>query len=138
MFVSAGRGFMRGEKWGFALLVAIVLGAVTVYSFPPRVDAGGAATSPPSIKAVWVELGPAGATIARAVTAGTRCPRLALGAQSYAMQARAQPAPPDFPGLVCEMMLPPGATSAVVDDLSLPLPKATPCGWPWWAIQAVA
>jgi hypothetical protein len=126
MFVTGGSDFMRGEKWRLAMWMAVVLGAVAAGSPPRLVNAGSAATSPTSIQAAWVALGPHGLAIARVVMAGSRCPRINLDTQSFVMQVRAQPARPDFPVLICELILPPGIASAVVDGLSLPLLKTNP------------
>jgi Calcineurin-like phosphoesterase len=117
---------MRRAKWHLAIRVAVVLAVATVCSLPLLVNADNAAIAPTSIQAAWVELGPGGVAIARLVTAGTRCPRLYLDTHPFTMPARAQPAPADFPVLVCEMILPSGITSAVVDGLPLPLPKTHP------------
>jgi hypothetical protein len=114
------------EAWVLALLAAVVLGMVTACSLPPQVNADSAAIAPTSIQAAWVTLGPNSVAIARVVTAASRCPRIDLDTQAFTMQVRAQPTLPDFPVLVCEMILPSGIASAVVDGLPLPLPKTNP------------
>jgi hypothetical protein len=119
-------GFMRKETWALAVLATVVLGVVTACSLPPQVNAGSAAIVPTSIQAAWVTLGPKSVAIARVVTAASRCPRIDLDTQPFTMQVRAQPALPDFPVLICEMILPSGIASAVVDGLALPLPKTSP------------
>jgi Calcineurin-like phosphoesterase len=117
---------MRREVGGLTVLVIAVLGMVAACSLPPQVNTGSAAIAPSSIQAAWVALGPNGLAIARVVTAGSRCPRINLDTQPFTMQVRAQPALPDYPVLICEMILPSGVASAVVDGLSLPLPKTNP------------
>jgi hypothetical protein len=75
---------------------------------------------------VWVELGPSGAVIARAITTDPACPEITLGPASQPMQVRAQPSPPDYPVLVCEAAIPAGVASASVAGQALPLPKPSP------------
>ncbi len=75
---------------------------------------------------VWVELGPAGAIIARAITTDPTCPQITLGPTIQPMEVRAQPSPPDYPVLVCETTIPAGVASASVAGQALPLPKPSP------------
>jgi Calcineurin-like phosphoesterase len=117
---------MRREKRGLAVLAIIVLGTVTACALPPQAKSGSAAIAPSAIQAAWVVLGPNGMAIARVVTSGSRCPRINLDRQSFTMQVRAQPTLPNFPVLTCEMILPSGVASAVVDGLPLPVPKTHP------------
>jgi len=77
------------------------------------------------VLARWVELGPEGAVLARAVTTEVSCPGIALDAVSHPMGVRAAPSG-DYPVLVCETVLPAGITSAILDGQPLPLPKAHP------------
>ena len=78
------------------------------------------------IAALWVELGPDGIAIARAITVDDACPTMTLDTFTTLMQVRAQPAPPDFTEMVCEMALPPGTTFAAVAGQALPLPVLHP------------
>ena len=77
------------------------------------------------VLASWVELGPEGAVIARAVTTDASCPSIMLDTTSQPMQVRAEPST-DYPVLVCETTIPSGTTSAAIDSQLLPLPKANP------------
>jgi hypothetical protein len=80
--------------------------------------------APPSL-ASWVELGPDGVILARAVMAkGSACPSLLLGAVAKPMQARVQPND-KHPVLVCEAEIPAGTASASLEGHALPLPKKT-------------
>ena len=82
-----------------------------------------AASSP--VLASWVELGPAGAALARAVTTDIACPALVLDGIAYPMGVRAEPSAA-YPVRVCEAVLAPGITSAMLDGQLLPLPKGHP------------
>ncbi|MBI3695753.1 MAG: metallophosphoesterase [Acidobacteria bacterium] len=74
----------------------------------------------------WVQMGTAGAVIARAITSESSCPNITFGSQSQAMQVRARPSLPAYPVLSCEAVIPPGTVSASIDGQPLPLPKANP------------
>ena len=93
------------------------------------------------VKAAWVEIGPNGQTIARAITAADTCPTIAVDAVAAAMTLRAaagtpaqrttasDPAdskPSAFPVTTCETVVKPGATAVSVAGRLLPLPKAEP------------
>jgi hypothetical protein len=73
----------------------------------------------------WVLLGTEGEVIARAVTAGSKCPSIVLDAISQPMQVRAEPST-DYPVLVCESVIPLGVASAEIEGRLLPLPKPSP------------
>lgn len=75
--------------------------------------------------AAWVELGPGGQALARAIVRGPRCPDLALDGVAHEMLLRAAPRP-SFPERVCELALPAGARRARVGRQALPLPNADP------------
>ena len=89
-------------RWGFATLAALTVG-VTSGFYPSFAHAQN-----PTALAMWVQMGPAGVTIARVITAETNCPSITLGTISQPMRVRARPSPPDFPVLVCETIVPPG------------------------------
>jgi hypothetical protein len=76
--------------------------------------------------AAWVELGPSGQAIARAVTAASECPLVTFDERSERMAERAAPSMPDFPVRVCEARVPAGTARAAADGLSLPLPAQPP------------
>ena len=94
-----------------------------------------------SIRAAWIELGPEGVPIARAIVGGSRCPDIVVDGRAEAMRVRAMPAtiplrptqsapadskPSAFPVATCELDLPRTATRAVVGDRALPLPIDAP------------
>lgn len=89
---------------------------------PPAGRAAAQTAPPPSVLAAWVALSPTGPVV-RAVTAAESCPRVAVvdepGATpatwSAAMAVRAEPAPPDFPDLVCEWTPPASARSVALE-----------------------
>jgi len=74
----------------------------------------------------WVELGPDGQAIARAITSERRCPVIRLDHRRYQMSLRvgaetipARPTdlkPSEFPVMTCEYLIPPGTQSASVSD----------------------
>jgi hypothetical protein len=79
-----------------------------------------------------VELGESGAIVARqAILLGPTglaktCPAIQIGGVSNppAKMSPRGPAPAGFPILLCEVVIPSGATSASIGGISLPLPKA--------------
>ncbi len=73
----------------------------------------------------WVELGPGGTAIARAITTGSDCPHIRFGEESQPMARRAA-APPGFEVLTCQASIPKGTVSASIGDMQLPLPAAFP------------
>ena len=94
----------------------------------------------------WVELGPDGQAIARAITSERDCPFIRLDHRRHQMSLRvgAETIPPrptdlkpsDFPVTTCEYSIPPGTRTASVSDRDeddrehrrhrLPLPKPNP------------
>ncbi len=75
--------------------------------------------------AAWVELGPGSVTLARVLTRGPACPPISIDGQPRSMAVHAPPTV-DFPVLVCEAALPPGIAAAAIENVQLPLPKASP------------
>lgn len=77
------------------------------------------------LETAYVLLGPQG-PLARAVYKGaTACPSIAVDGAAQTMNVRAlleSGKKTAFPVLVCELLLPPNATSAVLDGRKLPLP----------------
>jgi Calcineurin-like phosphoesterase len=110
----------------------MVVGVVLIWSMvmalylPGAMPADAAAALPPGILAMWLEVGPAGVAIARAITTRADCPGVNLGAHVQRMYVRAQPALPDFPVRVCETIIPPETTAAAIEGRSLPLPNTKP------------
>ncbi len=75
--------------------------------------------------ATWVELGPGGQPLARAIVRAPSCPAVLIDGTSREMSLRAAPRP-SFPERVCELALPAGTRSARLGAHALPLPKADP------------
>jgi hypothetical protein len=69
---------------------------------------------------VFTQLGPNG-MIARAITTEATCPDIVLDGKAQPMLERAQPAPPDFPVLVCEAAVPARTRHASIEGQRLPL-----------------
>ncbi len=104
---------------GSTLLAGLALGTL-VHAQPAR--AQGAASQTVNR---WIQLGPNGTVLARAITTGTTCPALAVDGAPVTMTARSQPTA-TFPVLQCEASLPLGGTAAVIDGQTLKLPVANP------------
>jgi len=74
----------------------------------------------------WVELGPDGQAIARAITSECHCPFIRLDHRSHQMSLRVGPEtvpprptdlkPSEFPVTTCEYLIPPGTRTASVSD----------------------
>lgn len=74
-------------------------------------------TSPEPL--AWTQIGPDGVLIARALADET-CPAIIIDGVETAMAERAG-ATTEFPGIVCEAAIPPGADAAAVDGQAVPL-----------------
>jgi hypothetical protein len=91
--------------------------------------AAACATAPPAaegpLAAAWVELGPGGAALARAITGAASCPPLTVDGQTRSMQVRAASDGAGFPVTVCEGAIRAGAYSASVagQPLAVPIPS---------------
>ncbi|MGH7802393.1 MAG: metallophosphoesterase family protein [Thermodesulfobacteriota bacterium] len=79
--------------------------------------------TPGGIIATWIQMGSSGSIIARAITENSECPFITLDNTIQQMQVRAEPSEPDFPVLVCEILIPPNTNSAFLGDEKLHLPK---------------
>jgi hypothetical protein len=105
----------RTDRWGCTFAaVALALAAV---SAPRSADA-----QLPKLEAAYVVLGPQG-PVARAVLAqASSCPDITIDGAQQPMSVRALP-DATFPVLVCERIIPAGATSASLENSPLPLPR---------------
>jgi hypothetical protein len=77
-------------------------------------------------EAAWVELGPSGVVLARAITKAEECPELTVDKVAAPMKERAAPSPPDYPVRSCEAMLPRDAKRVTLAGQRLPLPADRP------------
>src|ERR671922_168775 len=77
-------------------------------------------------EAAWVELGPSGAVLARAITQADSCPKLTVDKAAARMEERAAPSLPDYPVRSCESALPPAARRVSLAGRRLPLPRRRP------------
>ena len=91
---------------------------------PIASPAASPVATPPAPTA-WVELGPDGAQIARAIADGTTCPPITLDGAPHPMQPRTAPGAA-FPVTVCEATIPKGTKSAAVASTPLHLLNRTP------------
>jgi hypothetical protein len=106
---------------GLLLLLALASG--------PSAPAGAVVPSPqkePALRAAWVQLGPEGVALARAITLAPACPVLESEGGRRPMRERAHPAPPSWPERVCELELPVGIATAAIEGIALALPQGPP------------
>src|SRR5258708_7065073 len=100
--------------------------------FPLAVFPASAKGGSPAAPATWVELGESGAIIARqaiplrATGQVQTCPAIQIAGVSNPPTTLSlrTPAHAGFPILLCEVVIPAGATSATINGISLPLPKS--------------
>jgi hypothetical protein len=108
-----------------ALLIGLTTLAVALQPRPGDSVATGQAGA--SALPAWVELGPGGEALVRAVGTRADCPSLTVGGAPRPMTVRAAPAPPDFPVTVCEAALPTDSAGRIaIAGQPLPAPRAVP------------
>lgn len=122
MVFSRDGGAPRRAAFGVQglAIVALICVAALAGGRPQTLSAGQGVLS------TWVELGPEGRVIARAVTAGATCPTILIDGRAESMQVRAAPTLPDFPVTTCETAIATGARAASIDGQALPLPHPNP------------
>ena len=81
---------------------------------------------PSDIQSLWVELGPSGVAIVRAITTRADCPLIDLGTHSQRMDTRAPADSDSFGVRVCETIAAPGTPSAAVESQALAMPRPDP------------
>jgi len=106
---------------GDSVPVVVTVGGVQSNSINVAI-AGGSASS----VAKFLELGPNGAVIARAITSENTCPAITIDGASKAMQTRATPTLPFYPVLSCEAAIPNGTQSVAIEGQALALPVGNP------------
>src|SRR5687768_10564969 len=89
------------------------------------------------IEAAWLELGPGGAVITRAITREGACPRARVDGRSVGMAERARPGP-GFPVLSCEFTLADEVRRVVVAGRELDVPDHPHGGSRCWATPDAA
>ncbi len=92
---------------------------------PPLAAPVGSPTSA-ATGAAWVELGPEGVLLARAVTGAAACPAIVEDGVAHPMATRSAADAASFPVTVCEAIIPPGTQAAAVAGHPLPLPVGAP------------
>lgn len=106
-----------------------------IFILPFLAQCGGTASQPPAAKYYkplykWVELGPNGGVIARAVTKGGVCPDAVIDLKSVHMRMRPEIANVKDKGnwdvTVCETEVPSEAKSVSIEGETLPLLKKSP------------
>lgn len=78
------------------------------------------------ILSTWVQMGASGDIIARVIAERLECPLIKLNDSFQEMQVRAAATEPDFPVLVCEIIIPPETDSASIEGRILMLPNNEP------------
>jgi hypothetical protein len=86
----------------------------------------------PGIIATWTQMGASSNVLARAIVFGSSCPNITLDGQPQQMGVRAQPNPPTFPVLSCEIAIPGGTGSAFIQGQQLALPNPNPAQFVVW------
>jgi Calcineurin-like phosphoesterase len=124
---------VKPRRW----IVGMALWLTACAAPSPRVEA----PIESDIKSAWVELGPDGVAIARAITLADTCPPIVLDGKTQAMTVRVPPGtaplrptvsppaaskPSAFPVTVCEKNVPTGTLRATIGARVLPLPKIKP------------
>ena len=116
------------RQFGFLMFLGLVTGMSPDASGQTSAAGGSAKTEGPS---TWVELGENGAIIARQAIPTRKgltptCPPIQISGvpnPPTMMQQRESPAE-NYPVVVCEAVIPNAAKSAMIGNISLPLPKA--------------
>jgi Calcineurin-like phosphoesterase len=108
---------------GFQVLIMVIAGLPASSSAQTSAHKAAKTEEPPT----WVELGENGAIIARQVLeSGTTCPAIQIkGVANPPTVMQQRGTPPTGFHMVCEAVIPNGATSASIGSIQLPLPKAT-------------
>ncbi len=119
--------FRKSKKWmktkvGIAGLVFFSV----FFTFLDSTTRDAEAT--PGVDYMWVELGPQGKVIARAITTGKKCPKIKINKSLKPMAQRGGTAEPEGfePAMSCEHQIPSDTKSASINGKSLALPKANP------------
>ena len=106
-------------------LRTVIFGAVLLLTSLPQAQA--------KTLAQWVELGPDGSASARAITDDAACPAVLFDGEAAPMATRSEPGqkfgnvkPASFPVRGCEVAVPAGAVSGLLDGKPLPLPRPNP------------
>ncbi|MGI8989377.1 MAG: metallophosphoesterase [Bryobacteraceae bacterium] len=111
--------------------VRIPSGTLSGPAIPIVISVNGAASNtamiaidsnPAPLIARWLQLGPSGA-MARAITTRDACPFVGVDGQPVQMQTRSRPDLPFYPVTSCELAIPATASSAMLEQVPLPLPK---------------
>jgi hypothetical protein len=87
--------------------------------------ASASTSGPAPVEAAWVEFGPGGSLLLRAITQGEVCPPARIGNSTVPMTQRAAPGPA-FPVRSCEAVLPKGERRADVAGRRLVVPDHPP------------
>jgi uncharacterized protein (TIGR03437 family) len=103
--------------------VPVVVSTAGIGSNPVTVSIAAGAS--PSI-AKYIELGPAGAVVARAITSENVCPLISIDGTSQPMQMRAAGSLPFYPVLSCEAAIPSGTKAVAIEGQALTLPINNP------------
>jgi hypothetical protein len=103
-----------------SILFVVILVMASAVTCAAR-DSGSSA----QVEAVWLEFGPQGSLITRAITSEEACPRARFDGSTVGMAERAGPGP-NFPVRSCEVTVPPGVRRVVVAGEELAVPDGSP------------
>ena len=108
-----------------AVSCTVIFGTALLLTPPPQAQA--------KILAQWVELGPDGSASARAITDDAACPAVLFDGVAAPMVTRSAPEQKfgnvkqaSFPVRGCEVAIPAGAVSGLLDGRPLPMPRPNP------------
>jgi hypothetical protein len=104
-----------------ALVVAVLLAVSSLLTGAPPASASAF----PQVDAAWVQFGPQGSLLVRAVTHAGTCPTAELGDRTVPMTERAAPSG-SFPVRSCEAVLPEGVRQVDVTGRDLVVPSGPP------------
>jgi len=74
----------------------------------------------------WVEIGPGGIPLVRAITNKTSCPFIQIDQATQPMKVRVAESAPNFPVTVCEIDIPEGTLKITLENKNIPLPHPNP------------
>lgn len=99
---------------------------VTILSLSFQLLLIGCEESHKGILSSWVQMGASGAVIVRVITESLECPMIKLNDNFERMQVRVKSSLPDFPVLVCEIVITPETSAASIEGRILKLPENEP------------
>jgi hypothetical protein len=103
------------------VILALLLAGSISANVAHVVSQSATSVATPDELPAWLQFGPDGVLMARAMSTAT-CPDLDIDGHLVAMQPRVK-ADPDFPVVACEANVPFGTITASINDVALPVPS---------------